>query len=215
MRAVAVTGRPSERLVRSLALFGLVCGPGEGAGPPNADARDVARVLGLPGGSIALCAGPSGCGKSVLVRAVAEAARARGDAVLDARELLAQAEARPVIDLLDVPLATALHHLAASGLAEPLLWARRPGELSEGQRARLGLALAMARVPRDRRALLVLDEFCSGLDRVAARGVSRTLRRWVSGRARLVAVCASAHEDLAAWLRPDALVRVDRKAGAA
>lgn len=200
---VSCTGPASARLLRALAPFGLVVGPA--AGVPRPDPVLVARVLAMPPGSVILCTGPSGCGKSSLLREIARGARAAGERVWDAAALVGRAAPdRPIVDLFTLPLARTLGVLASAGLGEARLWARASGELSEGQRARLGVALAAARVgPRGTRpALLVLDEFCSTLDRVTARGVARTLRRWAGGSLCRV-VCATAHEDITADLAPD------------
>jgi ABC-type ATPase with predicted acetyltransferase domain len=212
-----VTGRAgaSERLLRALASFGLLVGEVTGAPSPGFDGSVVGRVLGLGPGAVVLCTGPSGCGKSTLLRAVGDAARARGTTVIDASALLrAAAPERPVIDLVPLPVERAMRVLAGAGLGEATLWARLPSELSEGQRARLGLALAMAGVGVGvgggvggcRPSLVVLDEFCSTLDRVTARCVAHTLRRW-AGASPCVVVCATAHEDLLADLAPDLHVR--------
>ncbi|MCC7388035.1 MAG: hypothetical protein IT431_04620 [Phycisphaerales bacterium] len=199
----------SERLLRALASFGLLVGEATGAPRPGFDGSVVGRVLGLGPGAVVLCTGPSGCGKSTLLRAVGDAARARGTPVIDASALLrAAAPGRPVIDLVPLPVGRAMRVLAGAGLGEATLWARSRSELSEGQRARLGLALAMAGagVLGPRPSLVVLDEFCSTLDRVTARCVAHTLRRW-AGASPCVVLCATAHEDLLADLAPDLHIR--------
>lgn len=200
---VACSGAVSARLARALAAFGLVAVPAAGA--PRPDPVLVTRVLAMPAGSVVLVTGPSGCGKSCLLRGVARGARAAGERVIDSSSLVGRAASdRPIVDLFALPLARTLGVLAGAGLGEARLWARASGELSDGQRARLGVALAAARVgPRGTSpALLVLDEFCSTLDRVTARCVARTLRRWAGGSLCRV-VCATAHDDLVADLSPD------------
>lgn len=200
---------PSARLLRALAPFGLLVRVTEHPAPPPAPRDAIDRVLGLPGGSIALVTGPSGCGKTTLLRTIADTTHGP---VVDGTQLLGDAlQDRPVLDLLDGPPLESLRVLAAAGLAEPTLWARAIPELSEGQRLRLGLALAMARAQREAqgrtRCLVLLDEFCSTLDRVTARGIARTLRRWVSGHPGVLTVCATAHDDLAPSLVPDLKLR--------
>ena len=207
-RFVACPGPASERLLRAVAPFGLLVGDPPAAAPPRALDADIARLLAMPPGSIALITGPSGCGKSMLLRATAGAARSRGVRVVDATARLARAAAdRPIIDLFTQPLTTTLRLLGAAGLGEPMLWARPAAALSEGQRARLGIALAMARATARRDTLLVIDECCSTLDRVTARCVARTLRRWCTRHAAVRVLCATAHDDLAAALEPDLELR--------
>lgn len=194
---------PSTRLLRAIAPFGLLVRQTDGAAPTPPARDTVRRVLALPGGSIALLTGPSGCGKSTLLRAVAESARARMR-VIDAAALRRSTEpGRPIIDLLTGPLLESLRVFAAAGLAEPKLWARAACELSEGQQLRLNVALGMAQVRPGRRSVLLLDEWCSTLDRVTARGVARTLRGWVLRHPEVLVVCATAHDDLRASLQPD------------
>ncbi len=202
--SVECGSRPSARLLRALAPFGLLAQHAERPAPAPPARAMVGRVLALSGGSIALLTGPSGCGKSTLLRAIAEAARIGRAPVIDAAALRREAHPTcPIIDLLTAPLIESLRLFAAAGLAEPRLWARAACELSEGQQLRLGIALAMAKVRPGVRTVLLLDECCSTLDRVTARGVARTLRRWVSNHPGVLVVCATAHDDLAASLQPD------------
>jgi len=202
-RFVSCAGPASERLLRALAPFGLLVQAAPAPPEPAAPMPEIDRLLALPPGSIALLTGPSGCGKSTLLRATAASARSRGVRVVDPSAQLAHAADRPIIDLFTQPVATTLRLFSAAGLGEAMLWARAPRELSEGQRARLGIALAMARAPARGDTLLVIDECCSTLDRVTARCVARTLRRWCTGRRAVRVLCATAHDDLAPALEPD------------
>ena len=199
---------PSPRLLQAVAPFGLLVWHKPPSVPRHPAGDVLARIGALPGGSVVLVTGPSGCGKSTLLRSVAFAASESRATVIDASTQLQRApDDRPVIDIVAGPLMDALRALAASGLAEPMLWARTPRELSDGQRLRLCLALAMARCPAGAGAtpevVLTIDECCSTLDRVTARGVARTLRRWTSSRPYLRVVCATAHSDLTDALEPD------------
>lgn len=213
MPHVGCTGPVSERLLRALAPFGLAVERRAPTTRAHADESLVERVLAQPAGTITLVTGPSGCGKSSLLRAVRAEARRRRVGVVDASTLHGRVPAdRPVIDLFALPLLATLRLLSAAGLGEARLWARRAGELSEGQRARLAVALAMARAGAGRGAgappLIVIDECCSTLDRVTASSVAHTLRRWVRGRWCRI-VCATSHEDLGASLAPDLVVGPD------
>ncbi|MFZ2873397.1 MAG: ATP-binding cassette domain-containing protein [Phycisphaerales bacterium] len=198
MRYVHVSRRPTARLCRALAAFGL------------APVLHTGRSLSAPGctwlermqpGHIALICGPSGAGKSTLVRAIAGHAR-----VLRWRPLVLQDPGanRPVIDLVRGPLAECIAILARAGLGEPALFARTPRELSEGERFRLRLALALHEAQSGPAAqpLLLVDEFASALDRVTARTLCMCLRRWTA-RHQVRVVCATAHDDVAPWLAPD------------
>jgi ABC-type ATPase with predicted acetyltransferase domain len=192
--------RASVRALRLGAMFGIE--PGRAARPPDGVA-DAAGALdhALSPGGIALVCGPSGAGKTAILRALARRVRARGGRVR------ASCPARPdrrVIDQFRCRMARAVSLLARAGLAEASLMLGRTGTLSDGQRARLEIALAMARArPSD---TLILDEFGSTLDRTAATCLARTLRRWVTATPGVRAVCATAHDDLLEALAPDVLV---------
>jgi ABC-type iron transport system FetAB ATPase subunit len=208
LRRVLVAGRPSARLLRMCAAFGLVARRAGAAPAPDAGVLHRAeRCLGR--GGLVLLTGPSGCGKSTLVRMIARRARTAGTRVVGPG--LPRAD-RTLIDAFPGTPARAMRALVRAGLGEPMLWARRAGELSEGERSRLGLALALVRAeaaPRGRRVLLVFDEWGASLDRASALAGARALRRAArTGRGRAVGVvCASPRGDLAGLLDPDLTLR--------
>jgi ABC-type ATPase with predicted acetyltransferase domain len=122
-----------------------------------------------------------------------------------------------LVDLFDRPLGATLRLLARAGLADASLFALHPAQLSDGQRWRLAFALASDRAERPDAGLgatLILDEFASTLDRLSARCLAQALHRWVRASGRIRVVCATAHDDLLAWLAPTLLVRQPLNAGA-
>ena len=151
----------------------------------------------LPPGGVALVTGPSGSGKSVLLRAFA--ARACAVAVT----AVSPSARRPPVSMIRGELEGVLSLLAAAGLGEARRLVTPAGLLSEGERARLALARAIAHARgRD----VVCDEFTSTLDRLTARSVCRCLRRVLEPAQRFV--CATAHDDVARHLNPDVVVYV-------
>jgi len=126
---------------------------------------------------------------------------------------------RAVIDLFDdLSLAQALSLLSRAGLAEARLLTQPAHLLSEGERFRLQLALLLARTEAQNRsrgperikttnsgAVVLMDEFCSPLDRVTAHNVACSLRRWISTTNHTF-IAASAHDDLLEFLEPEVLI---------
>lgn len=174
---------------------------------PNAGAAPI--PLALAPNAIALLRGPSGSGKSSLL---AHARRQLGKLGTRAVSPPARLRNRPTIDLIGGPLEYATGALARAGLAEAACFVRRPCELSEGQRERLRLAIAMESARRASKSppgqvVLLLDEFCAGLDRLHARAVAALLRRWISRSPQaLCAIIATPRDDLEPWLAPDATI---------
>src|SRR5262249_22003749 len=125
---------------------------------------------------VTLITGPSGAGKSTLLRKLVAKSRCHR---IDLNKI--RLSNRPVIDCFPkTPLPEVLKLLSQVGLAEAWTYLRTPRELSDGQRWRLRLAMAIHGSTRtNRRTLLVADEFAALLDRVTAIVIARALRRAV------------------------------------
>jgi hypothetical protein len=159
-------------------------------------------------GELVLLTGPSGSGKSTLLREIARRAFRASRVVIDLQRL--RLPDRPAADCLPArdSLDDVLRDLSRVGLAEAWTWLRPPRELSEGQRWRLKLAVALARSRRSSNTILVCDEFAALLDRVTAHVVARALRKSIAGSS-LSAVVATSHDDLFVPLAPDVTVTCD------
>jgi len=197
--------------------------------PDQRTDRALLRSLLPRAGQIVFLTGPSGAGKSSMLRALRGLrSRARW------RDLNAIAlPDTPLVDCFDgAPLDQTLALLSQVGLAEAWSYLRTPGELSEGQRWRLKLALSMhhsigapasagteipgtcrlkaaRRLGSGNRVILLADEFAALLDRITAAIVARCLRRAISTTPTLCAIVATSHHDLTAALQPDVIVNCD------
>lgn len=154
----------------------------------------IATGLELPinAGDVVLFTGPSGSGKSSLMRSAA--AQLDGVLHLDVLPLGEQL----LVDALPGETADALALLAACGLGEAQLLLRTPAELSDGQRYRFRLALAIAQQPQ----WILADEFTANLDRTLAQVIAFNLRK-VLKRRKIGLLAATTHEDIVAGLQPD------------
>ncbi len=215
-------GPPSDHMIQVAEMFGI------GLDESYEVTLYEDLTLDVRAGDVVFVTGPSGSGKSVLVERLERAIRdgsataALADGRTDGGRVVNLAGVRagdeaPVIDLMSGPLEGALRLLSAAGLADAFLLLRRARELSDGQRYRLRLALALdallahtgpyrasrSRVPTLR--LLLADEFCSTLDRLCARAVAYRVRRLADTHG-LTVVAASAHDDLVEDLAPDVLI---------
>ncbi len=184
------------------ARFGL--GVGECVAAPAA--VDVAA----PGaGEIVLVTGASGSGKSTALRAMAARGR-RTRAVVDVGAVRLRG-ASCVAHFGGMSAGSAMRALGAAGLADARVFLRDPSRLSDGQRWRLRLAVALERGGAG--ALVVADEWCSGLDLETARAVCRMVRRAVTARG-IGFAAGCAREDLGAALGADVRVRLGLSGGA-
>ena len=178
----------------------------------SATARSLLARLLSHTSCIALVQGPSGCGKSSLLRAVRALARARDLPLLRATPT-PLTSTRSVIDLVATESDPHLHRaaalLCACGLAEPALWVRTPRMLSDSERARLDLAIAIhnaTQLAQRGPKLILVDEFLSTLDRPTARLTCRAVRRLAHTLHDIRLLLATAHDDLARDLQPTLIV---------
>lgn len=213
--------RPGDRLRIAAGAFGLRVRKAPRAGNhhhgPAHAAAEIAFTAATPGRTV-LIAGPSGSGKSTALAILHKRINERPGAhphpavvrIDHARPAL---RAEPVIDLVPGTVAEACKALARAGLGEAMLLGRLPAELSEGQRLRLRLAIAMRRAEQHRAAKrpgawLLIDEAWSTLDEPTAASIAEAMRKWARSTGVRI-VSAGAPERLAALLSPDALVYID------
>jgi uncharacterized protein len=167
-------------------------------------------------GRVVLISGASGSGKSSLLRAMRAQCAYRW---IDLQKI--RLRDVPVVDCFgNERVEKILERLSRVGLGEVWTYLRRPSQLSEGQRWRLRLAIALHRaekfsgVPQGRAPVVICaDEFAALLDRITAKIISRCVRKSVDASSNLCAVLATSHDDLRDALRPDIEVQCDFGAG--
>jgi len=106
-----------------------------------------------------------------------------------------------LVDALPLEFEESLQLLATCGLGEAPLMLRTPQELSDGQRYRFALALAISRKPK----WIVADEFAALLDRTTAKVIAHNVRR-LADRYGIGFLLATAQNDIETDLEPDICV---------
>ena len=152
----------------------------------------------IPPAATVLFQGASGSGKSSMLRAVADQVGALDASLFELPDV-------PAIDAVPGDFPTRLDLLGACGLGEARLMLRRPAEMSDGQRYRFRLALALAWAKRDGVGFIVADEFAALLDRTLAKVVAYNLRK-LCPRLGVGALLATTHTDVIDDLSPDLTV---------
>lgn len=149
-------------------------------------------------GDIVYITGPSGAGKSVLLKELEKAIPASERVNLAGIKLPRD---KTLIDCIDADLLTSLRMLSDAGLNDVFCILNQPANLSEGQKYRFRLAMAMAA----KRKFVFADEFCSELDRITAVVISYNIHKFAK-RTGTTFILASSHDDLLLDLEPDVLV---------
>ena len=168
---------------------------------------------------IILISGPSGSGKSILIRCLIKLLSGNKgklphymnfEAQIDGPKAKCSQHRAPKLNLAPVDqfancsLETILKLLAITGLAEPHTFVRPAHSLSEGQKYRLGMAVAIA----DQPDLLFFDEFCEPLDSFSTIAVCKKLRSSAIEFGFGVFVATSRPEFVNDYLRPTVSIKL-------
>lgn len=149
-------------------------------------------------GEIICFTGASGSGKSSLMRATS----AQLDDVINIDSL--DLGNQILVERLACPIEESLRLLSSCGLSEAQLMLRTPAELSDGQRYRFRLALAISMQPQ----WILADEFTATLDRTLAKVLAFNLSR-TAKRTGIGFLLATTHEDIVDDLSPQTHVQCD------
>lgn len=165
-------------------------------------------------GDIVYITGPSGAGKSLLLKELERCIPAservnlsriklpRGKSVIDC-------VAMPQVDgsatqMADKDVLGGLRLLSVAGLGDVFCIVNEVRNLSDGQRYRLVLAMALASGKR----FIFADEFCCELDRICSAVISYNIHKFAK-RSGVTFILAGANEDILADLSPDVIVMKD------
>lgn len=162
-------------------------------------------------GKIVLFTGPSGSGKSSLLRIAESILRNENGPhhpICNIAFMSGKDAQLSLIDELGSDPEANIGLLGAAGLADATIMLRSIRELSDGQKYRARIAMALASECNT----IIADEWCSCLDRITARVLCRNVRR-IAAKKKVGFLLATAHDDLADDLQPDIIVRCDGKGG--
>ena len=111
-------------------------------------------------------------------------------------------QSKPLVDCFGkAKLSKSLYWLSMAGLSDAFALLRQPEQLSDGQRYRFRLALALAQQPQ----VIFIDEFCATLDRVTAAVVAHNVRKF-AGRFQTTFIVATSHDDILEDLSADVVI---------
>ncbi|MFQ5712154.1 MAG: hypothetical protein ACE5GD_10320, partial [Candidatus Geothermarchaeales archaeon] len=155
-------------------------------------------------GDIVYIVGPSGSGKSCLLREFYKSFKDRCITLEDLRF----PRDRPLVDALGVDVNEAIRYLSLLGLNDAFLFLRRYDELSTGQKYRFRLAKLWEQSDRQGKDILVVDEFCSTLDRESAKIIAFNTQKLArkTGKTLFLATC---NDDLRVDLNPSIYIKKD------
>jgi ABC-type ATPase with predicted acetyltransferase domain len=149
-------------------------------------------------GDIVYITGPSGAGKSVLLRELEKCVPSSDRINLNRKKL---PNDRSLIDCFEGDLVRSLKILSTAGLSDCFCILNQPANLSEGQKYRFRLAMALA----SGKKFVFADEFCSELDRITASVIAYNIHKFAK-RTGTTFILASSHDDILLDLAPDVLV---------
>jgi len=154
--------------------------------------------LDVNNGDIVYITGPSGAGKSILLKELEKSIPAM-QRVNVAQIKLPRDKA--LVDCIDKDLLTSLRLLGIAGLSDCFCILNQPCNLSDGQKYRFRMAMALAA----KKKFVFADEFCSTLDRVSAAAVSYNTHKFAK-QTGTTFILASSHDDILLDLSPDVIV---------
>ena len=111
---------------------------------------------------------------------------------------------KTLIDCIDAGVLDSLKILSLAGLNDCFCILNQPRNLSEGQKYRFRLAMALAMEKK----FIFADEFCSELDRITAAVISYNIHKFAK-RTGTIFILASSHDDMLLDLSPDIIITTE------
>lgn len=116
---------------------------------------------------------------------------------------IVESNKQPIISLFDSD-EEAVNRLNCAGLSSIPVWFRSYESISAGEQFRANIALNI-------RSKRVIDEYTSNLDRLTARSLSTSLRKYIDKNKLKKIVLAGCCYDVIPWLRPDLVFDVNTR----
>jgi ABC-type ATPase with predicted acetyltransferase domain len=157
--------------------------------------------LQISNGDIVFLSGPSGAGKSVLLKELEKSVPTPDRINLEEINL---PDNKTLIDCIDAGMLDSLKVLSLAGLNDCFCILNQPCNLSDGQKYRFRLAMALAA----KKKFIFADEFCSELDRITAAVISYNIHKFAK-RTGTIFILASSHDDILLDLSPDVLIAAE------
>ena len=149
-------------------------------------------------GDLVYITGPSGAGKSILLKELEKAVPVQEKVNLAELNLHKD---KTLVDCIDGDFLNSLKVLSIAGLSDVFCILNQPANLSDGQKYRFRLALAIAK----QKKFIFADEFCTNLDRITAAVISYNIRKFAR-RTGTIFILAASHDDILSDLVPDVVV---------
>jgi ABC-type ATPase with predicted acetyltransferase domain len=149
-------------------------------------------------GDVVCITGPSGSGKSVILRELEKRIPASDRINIDRIDLPPN---KALIDCVSGDFLAGLRMLSKAGLNDVFCVLNQPAHLSDGQKYRFRLAMALA----SGRRFVFADEFCSNLDRITAAVIACNIHKFAK-QAGVTLILATSCDDILLDLEPDVLI---------
>lgn len=149
-------------------------------------------------GDVVCITGPSGSGKTVLLGEIEKKIPPDQRINLNCIETC---DDKTVVDCIAGGVFETLRAISIAGLNDTMAVLNRPSNLSEGQKWRFRLAVAVSM----RRKYVFADEFCANLSRLAAATIAYKVARHAK-REGMTFVVAAGAKDFLADLSPDVII---------